>query len=342
MSFLAIPRAELADLRWNEFVSRHDAGWFWHRSEWIDYVLAYTPGSEDLSFAVVDDAYGDFAVRAVVPLVQEGETISMGGIPCICPLGAGSPDGQDLMALLHYQSDACLQTLMFHGVRLMTQRAMPLPLRTPAWPPRKWIDRSWQTFVVDLAASSKTLWRDVRKSYHALINKRRADVIVTTDATHTLGMATAQELHRREAGHETRSFETWAMMTRWLHDGYAVLALILPPGTPATQVEAATGYAYALAWQHWAYYASGATLDKNTAHALQWRLLLALRSRGILHYELGWDVRPGEEADRKAVGIATFKGGFGGTRWVVHAADCPVPVTDLGPPMSAVGDGSVQ
>mgnify|MGYP001561976968 FL=1 len=69
------------------------------------------------------------------------------------------------------------------------------------------------------------------------------------------------------------------------------------------------GFIYVVIYGEWAYYFSGASIEPNVMHALQWRMIQQLKALGVETYELGWQ---GEATDEKGQGIEMFRRGFGG------------------------------
>jgi hypothetical protein len=276
-----VRRGALPAEQWDAFVEAQPHGWFFHTSRWLDYGLAYSPGASDLSVAYVG---ADGAVESVVPLLAgpDGRFVN-GGQPLCAPLGALPP--------------------LLHGMAGRPGQVLSVTPLTPT--------QLWSTYVVDLAPDEATLWRGLRKSYKSLIHRvSEGDGCVSVlGAGHAEWIRVAQRLHLQSAGRQTRSDETWAMMGRWMDDGDALLAV-------AQRGLVYTGFAYAIRWKDWAYYASGASVERDVSHALLWHLTRALRADGrTRHFEVGWAAREGD--DEKARGIAHFKAGFGGTLWPV-------------------------
>lgn len=178
---------------------------------------------------------------------------------------------------------------------------------------------SWQTRVVDLSPDEATLWRGVRKSYHATINRltREYPDEIGQEKTRAVlcgagagGLIrTAQEVHRLDAGRETRPAETWDLYGDWLDDEGALLALAFD-GTRGTFPErTCVGYGLFIIADGWAYYASAASLQRDVNIALVWWALLVLKARGVRWLEMGWQ---GQDHTEKGHGIEFFRRGFGG------------------------------
>lgn len=316
----AVPRLALRPGAWDAYVETHPGGWWFHTEAWLAYCLAYRPGSIDRSVALV--APND-AVVAVLPLIQEGDAFTMGGEPGAVPLWNPAVAASAVWEAVEIaaQSATILDMKRVARAAFRWQPRPPdalMPHRPEETPPgyRWW---QWGTFVVDLREDEAVLWRHVRKSYRHLIRRTADPYVAPPSVGASLTISTAREIHHAAAGRITRSLVTWDLMTEWAASGAGLLAIAR--GRPGQGLDESgdVGYAYALRWKQWAYYASGATVVDDVAHALQWALIRTLRADDRRCYEVGWDVRPGEEADEKARGIALFKRGFGGARWLVHA-----------------------
>lgn len=183
----------------------------------------------------------------------------------------------------------------------------------------------WKTRILDLSQSDEVLWRGVRRSYHALINKLAREFPSTDDFEYGssyhdivfgLGSGTliahAQETHLADAGRQTRSDETWRIMGEWAETENGLIAFAIDEAkTPACRA-----FVYFIIDGEWAYYASAASLDRDLNLFLVWKALVALKARGIRIVELGWQ---GHARDPKGLGIEFFRRGFGGVDVDVNA-----------------------
>lgn len=279
-----VPRSEVEPMAWNNFVETHPDGWWFHTEQWLEYALAYTPGSADVSLARVED---DGRLSGVAPLVVDsgGDAVN-GGQLAVYPLGDTS-------------------SFTVAGVGRPGQRLPTPPMA--------------HTYVVDLRQDLASMWTKLRGSYKPLINRASKTRAIQTfsgcgdpgdDEKAAVMMGAAMDLHLAAAGRRTRSEETWRLQTKWLSDGHAVCSMAFSGVTPV-------GFAYAIRWKQWAYYASGASLEDNVQHALIWSLMVCTRAAGGHHFEVGHAADA--DADSKERSIAFFKAGFGGTEWPVAA-----------------------
>lgn len=183
----------------------------------------------------------------------------------------------------------------------------------------------WQTRMIDLGQDEADLWRGVRRSYHAMINRLSREYLAREGPTagklrHVLCgpgagglIRTAQRVHCLDAGRETRPDATWDLMGDWADDetGLLVMAYDYSDGAvpEMTGWPPCVGYVYFIRWEGWAYYASAASLVLNINIALVWWALLALRERGTRWAELGWQ---GQGTTEKERNVEFFRRGFGG------------------------------
>jgi hypothetical protein len=329
VAVVVLPRGEVPPEQWDAFVMADPSGWFFHTSRWIDYAQAYSPEAVDLSFAAVD-YHGE--VRGVQPLLWDNASREYVCGGQLTPVGLCRGEEAALrMALINTQ----IAVDVTGRPRTFTFRPSSAAYQAPPALPPTLRFLQWDTHVVDLRVPEDVLWRRLRRSYKSLINRwtRGGGITHSWDRLNSdrgvyvygasagdpdggIGakgrMREAQALHLQSAGRATRGQQTWDLMGQWAREGDALLAV-------AYDGLVAVGYAYAIRWRDWAYYASGASIVDDVQHALLWETMRALRADGHTRwFEVGWGPRPGD--DEKARGVAFFKSGFGGEPWHVAAA----------------------
>lgn len=289
MNVTAVPLTEIGAERWDGFVEGHPHGWWWHRTAWIEYLTHYT-GWTDYSSAL---RVGDRIV-GVIPLLVKDGTAAAGDDPLAEPLYLREHATKCGLAALDYAAGI----LERYGRAYLSWRVRGMPdLGLPARPGLRF------SRVIDVNLSPPRLWRDVRKSYKALIHQvqRRFEIVV--------GYAEAQMsdyavVHRAAGG--TRAARTYELQLEWVRSRHAFTAVAYEGSTPVAA-------AYVLAWKGWAYYASGPSLTPSAQHGLQWAIIEELAARTDVHYyEMGWQ---GAALDEKERQIEFFKCGFGGHDW---------------------------
>jgi len=181
-------RLDVGRERWDAFVNETDEGWLWHRWDLIE-ALAFWPGYEDASFALVDRQGTLLAlmplhrvvtrVARVMPIVR---LVSLGG-----PASARSSKRELILSELH---DHLLQLIADHNaVAAETQIAALTPLlRGPGAPKDNPLvgagfeNKQTETWMVDLTRRpdeirrrySELTRRELRKASQSEIRLREA------------------------------------------------------------------------------------------------------------------------------------------------------------------------
>lgn len=281
-----VPRSQVR-AEWDHYVAEHPDGWWFHTNAWLDYSLAYAPRSRDHSMAIVNSN----GVVAIVPSILDTETY--GGQVPPNPLVTGGIAYRD-----ENEGGATQAWRPGRGPDEHTPQGYKLVPRA--------------TNVVELSDKDE-MWRRLRKSYKSLIHKAEREYEIDVygggefqNAAYRIELA--RQVHKAAAGRVTRPQSTWIMQAEWLVKGNALLATAFRGNEPYA-------FAYTIRWKDWAYYASGASLEKNLSHALIWHTMLALACDGERkHFEIGH----AEGESEKEQNIAFFKAGFGSSLWTVH------------------------
>lgn len=156
-----------------------------------------------------------------------------------------------------------------------------------------------QTRVLDLTPPMETLWKGVRDSYRALINKgiRGYDVEISDD------IEGYRALHA-EANHgQPRPTRTYEMQGDWVKTRNGLLVM-----ADKIQTRKYVAGTYWIIYKNAAYRASSPSLEKSVQHAVIWKSLELLKAMGVTMAELG--KVDGETAKERNIGV--FSRGFGG------------------------------
>lgn len=201
---------------------------------------------------------------------------------------------------------------------------------------------TFTTRVVDLGQPQTDLWRGVRRSYHALINRTnnehalRGRIIGAPTLITTIGrwswVESCRRLHREVVGRDTRPVASWEIMEGWVQEQRAALAMVATPdhafrfdttvplhGVTTERQHEIDAYALFIIHNRWAYYASAAARVRDVNHALVWNAIVALKRIGVRWLELGWQ---GEATDDKGRAIEFFRRGFGGVDVSPRVSGC--------------------
>lgn len=190
---------------------------------------------------------------------------------------------------------------------------LPGPLDT-VWPighpvryqPRPTLtSEGFYTRVVRLTKPLDGLWRDIRRSYHALIHRAQE--------RYTFNEGNVPALRRL---YDERSDLPQLTARQWEHldrmHAAKLLRIYVSYARSDVRLVGAMGI---YIWKRWAYYGHGRSLANGVSHMMQWEAIRHIRDAGHPFYEVGWMEHAGD--DEKARRIAHFKAGFGGESWWV-------------------------
>ena len=310
--------------QWNTFAGQARDSWFWHLTQWLDFVREAGGGNfvADHSFSITVEG----ELVATCPVVVEergyGRQLSMLGGPIPFPaIKDGVSSARRQQVLTEYvstlQALADKQKVSYARIKWPFLRSLqsaslaePNPLLRFGF-----FDLSCMTQLVDLRPDDAVLWSGVRKGH--LSDIKRAMTRCTATVWDQRSITTAkfreyQALHAKDAGRVTRSQASFDMMEDWVRRGIAVLAEVSNQGQ-------AIAFALVMAYKNGAYYGSGCQdpdhVRLGASHLLQWEIISWLKRAGFLGYDVGmqqfgpqWFEVPTE----KDVSIAAFKRGFGG------------------------------
>jgi len=194
---------------------------------------------------------------------------------------------------------------------------LPAPLMMEPWLPGPYrsepsryapVGSGFWTRVLDLARPPADLWREMRRSYHALIHRAEGRYACAWGDVDDLRV-----LYDAQPELPTLTPGQWRCVER-VHAANRLAVLVARDAVG--QVAGAIGI---YVWRGRSYYGHGRSRDKNVNHLLQWRAIQSLPLRGVRWYEIGWEARP--EDDEKARAIAYHKKGFAGERWWITVTD---------------------
>lgn len=327
---ITVPRRELSSTDWNKYVQKQTGGWWWHRSEWLDYSLAYRPDAVDHSVAFVSK---EGNVVGVVPAIVDNGRVAMGDDPCIVPLVNKRLRVGEVMELL--DSTPILSFPLAWRWCSEPVEQQPLSVLTGLAQREGFTFQQWATQCIDLEdVTIGELWKGIRKSYKSLIHAAERKYLIVTGGAELWSdyerchkkMATrprpqATYDHQREWTAHNRARVVVAYGSGGLINptvGFRFLTPSQPQdgimggSSPLTSTRPVIATALAFVYKQRAYYASAASTERNVQHACQWAMMCDLSCYDVHTYEVGW-------VDRTHDGIEFFKQGFGGEPVDMHA-----------------------
>src|SRR3989338_2133526 len=322
MKILPLTREKYQE--WDEFCRKSDEAWFWHTSEWIEYVLNYKPdlGPKNMSFFVTDGQ----KIVAICPLILQ----SMDGNSEFY-YGADYGQVPAFLNELSTRENTKIMKLVFNHLDELSkaENVIRLSMRFPSLDKAfledkknnfnyltkfNFLDSSIAAQIIDLRKIESELWGDFTHGLRETINKGmqcyKINIFDNNNITETK-FREYQELHKIDAGRVTRQQKTFDLMLDFIKKGYAVLAEAEKDGV-------STSFAYIYIYKKSAYYGSSCKAKHNeivpSGHLLQWHIIQWLKNHGYFFYEIGGQ-RYGNTLfnfpDKKELGISTFKRSFG-------------------------------
>ncbi|MCQ2153423.1 MAG: GNAT family N-acetyltransferase [Bacteroidales bacterium] len=173
------------------------------------------------------------------------------------------------------------------------------------------------TNIVDLTLPEDAILRKMRKGHKAAIKQIIRDAgysveIFDSSNADKSKLLEFKEIHKTDAGRQTRTDKSWDCMYEWIESGNACLVMLKLDGSPSY-----CAAALMMIYKKSAYYASYATLDAaclngHIGDIIQWEAIKYLKTRGIERYEMGdnYYFAPQTDNDRKLLEIARYKKGF--------------------------------
>ena len=271
--------------QWDAYCDATIGAWFWHRSGWMQYCEVGSTDALNMSFAVVEDG----EIVGICPIILSNGTLTYYGAPCPEPL---------------YRDVGIRQEMVNHLTAIVGAYTIDsYDLRGTGLDATTSQDISWMTRVIDLNPPSEIeairRWLNVRKSYKSLIHRGQRTHLIET-STHPRTVQVLHDIHREQAGRETRPQQTWDLMAAWVQQGYAYLC------TAWNSAGLCDGAVYIYTYKGHEYYGHAATRVQSINHALLWE---AIRRSTAQTFETGWQRH---SVGKKDHAIEFFRRGFGG------------------------------
>lgn len=323
MEILSLTKKHHAE--WNRFCLKSNDAWFWHTTDWLEYILNLKPKlkSKNLSFFVCKQNQ----IVAIVPLTME---VSKENFYEFSFAGEKNP-GPALSNSLKSKQRKKVYEFIFKEIDRIAVRnkvirtsfkltpLAPTFLKKP-YPPNYlmqygYLDNSLNTQLVDLKKSREVLWQSLRRNHRRNIGKAKKILKIKsyTSKNITKDIFTAyKKTHHQAAGRKTRPDKTFWLMFNWIKKALAFLVTAELKGKPV-------GFEYYLVYKNNVYGSSAANNPKYNQipirHLIEWEAILWMKKQGFSFYEIGlqqYGVLPYDFPDKKQLTISHFKKGFGG------------------------------
>ena len=313
---------------WDEFAAESDSAWMRHTTAWQKYssCCRFDSNTRNFSFMVKQDN----KIQAIVPLLTE-YSYPERTFDCFSMYGDYTPlpafrNGDEVKksAVVDAIREEIGKIQAANDIKYGKFIIDPLikhPYFSDFAPFNLLEDGAALTFrttnIIDLTLELDVILRKMRKGHKAAIKQvmkepgYRVDIF-DKDNVSKDKLLRFKEIHRIDAGRQTRTDASWDCMYEWIADGNGILVMLW---TEALQDYCAA--ALIMTYKKAAYYASYGTLDASAlgghgGDIIQWEAVRYLKSRGMEVYEMGDNYFGLSDSaqDRKLHEIAKYKKGF--------------------------------
>jgi len=310
---------------WNKFCLNSNDAWFWHTTDWIDYLLAYgvKKQSHSLSFFIKDGP----TVFAICPLVvsqnESRKEFACKGFPIDSPALVNNLSKKRHLKILKLAFAHIDKLALKHRVKKALFKISPetknflyqKTLKFNFLNMFDFIDASSMTQILNLKKPKAQLWREIKKKQRHEIKKsiKNFKVKIFNNKNYSPEiMKQYRKLHQKASGRQTRSVKTFRLMFDWIKKKEAILLR-------STYKEKAVGFILLNIYKNAAYYHSACNdpefKKKSISHSLQWEAIKWLKRSGFEFYNIGEQkISPQIYSlpNKKEKNISYFKRSFGG------------------------------
>jgi len=323
MKIIKLTKERYSD--WNNFCLNSNDAWFWHTTNWLEYIINFQskPEKQNFSFFIEDNNQ----LKAIVPLIIENKELEKGYSRELCFSGWTTP-APALNNFLSSEEEKLICQLIFkeidqiakkEKVSLIRFSQTPLSINSLNKKLSSSLSEAFATFEYsDLPASSQTinlqknineLWKNLRRNHRRLIKKGDGIKIYFFNSQNISPhiFQNYEEMHYKAANKKTRSPQTFKLMYEWIKNNLGFLAIAELEGKKV-------GFEYFSIYKNNVYASSIAKdpqcQDLTIRHLLEWESILWMKKQGFYFYEVGH--QPYWSPNKKQINISLFKKGFGG------------------------------
>ena len=313
---------------WNEFVYNSDSAWFRHTTFWLTYssCCRFDSNTKNFSFLVKQNNL----IQACVPLLTE-YSYPEKAFDCFCMYGDYTP----LPAFVN-KSDVNKSKIFDCIKNEIARIAKENNIKYGKFiidPLIKYdyfkdfecfnllgtnakLDFS-TTNIVDLTLDDEIILKRMRKGHKAAIKAAIKEKGCHTEIydKHNITkekILKFKEIHKIDAGRQTRTNESWDCMLQWIKAGNAFLILLW-----MDEIKDYVCGALIISYKKHAYYASYGIIDSNLlnghcGYLIQYEIIKYLKKAGYEKYETGDNYYREiiNDNDLKLLEIAKYKRGF--------------------------------
>lgn len=313
---------------WDEFVLKSDSAWFRHTTDWLKYSACCRFDSNTLNFSFL--VRQNNKIQAVVPLLAE-YSYPERDFDCFAMYGDYTPlpaftnvadvDRTKVYDCIKSEIDRIVQDNNIHYGKFIIDPLIKYNYFQDFDSFNLLNENAKLNFsttnIVDLRLDTDVILRKMRKGHKAAIKqvmKENCYKIEIYDETNITAdkLYKFKEIHKIDAGYQTRTDESWNCMLEWIRSGNGCLVMLW-----LNEINDYVCGAIVMKYKNAAYYGSYGIIDSSLlnghcGYIIQWEIIKYLKSVGIEFYETGdnyyFDTL--NDNNRKLCEIAKYKKGF--------------------------------
>ncbi|MFA5173408.1 MAG: hypothetical protein WC435_03375 [Candidatus Paceibacterota bacterium] len=320
-----IPFSNTEEKKWNSFCLQSNDAWFWHTSDWINFIFKYQLDSEAKNFSFSIQKNGK--ILAVIPLILEikkSENDLINGFyfsSWATPMPALSNN------ILSSDKEKIYQIILEEIEKLSRENNVSVSRFVLSSLSLSFLNKKYSTAdkmfsffsynnvnassqIIDLSKSLNELKRNLRHGHRADIT--RGEKILTTSVFDSSNITSEifnqyTLLYKKRFGVSNRPSSTFDIMFKLIKDSKNFIVFAFLDKIPV-------GVSYFYTFKDNAFYGSACN-DPNinnipTSHVIQWSAIKYMKNKKMKFYEIGH--QPYWSPTDKQLNISHFKKGFGG------------------------------
>jgi len=311
--------------KWNDFCSESRDAWFWHTTDYIDYLINYRPERkpQNESFFIIGD---DNKPVGICPLLlEEGESGEK-----LFTYGGDYNPNPGLLSRLSLKEKEKILDFTF---KYLDELAKDLDvkyyrLRMAALTDSSITDKQYynylinygfiisnvNTTIIDLSEDAEKIYNSFRHGHKENIRRYKDKLSAKTFAENTSWeeFNKYKEMHHLASGRVTRPEKTFRIMHEWLKASLAFMVGI-------KRGEDYAGFFLFSVFNNKAFYSSSATdpalISLPIGHIAIWEAIKHMKKVNIGFFEIGWQEYGDtlfKKVSEKEKNLSYFKSGFGG------------------------------
>lgn len=301
---------------WNAFCCRSKHAWFWHTTDWIDFLLCGNDTAVSDSFLVTYST----EIQAICPLIRLSVDDRI-EYRLESPAFAADPMGINRGTLLKKVYEHIDKLSKKHDVvrtvgsiSALTEHQRVSTEAHNVFQQFGYFDTTINTRLIDLHQELEIIQDEFRNSYQTDLEAAHAAARIKTTIydQETISRSIFNEFAQMRHADPEKSSQNTDRMYRWIREGKAFLVSATYDSTPVE-------FAYFFDYGGNVYYGEAerdhTITDIATGPAVQWTAISLMHSRDRQYYELGpqyYGPQFGHEVSEKDRSISFYKRGFGG------------------------------